>query len=42
MKNILSPARSVMAAALIAGLAIPAHAQLREALTTGEQATRKA
>jgi hypothetical protein len=42
MKNILSPARSVIAAALIAGLAIPAHAQLREALTTGEQATRKA
>jgi hypothetical protein len=42
MKKILSPARSVIAAALIAGLAIPAHAQLREALTTGEQATRKA
>lgn len=42
MKKLLSPARSVIAAALIAGLAIPAHAQLREALTTGEQATRKA
>ena len=42
MKKLLSPARSVIAAALIAGLAIPAHAQLREALATGEQATRKA
>jgi len=42
MKKILSPARSLIAAALIAGLAIPAHAQLREALSVGEAATRKA
>jgi len=42
MKKLLTPARGVIAAALIAGLAIPAHAQLREALATGEQATRKA
>ncbi len=42
MKKLLSPARSVIAAALIAGLAIPAHAQLREALSTSEQTTRKA
>lgn len=42
MKKLLSPARGVIAAALIAGLAIPAHAQLREALSVGEQATRKA
>ncbi|MCA8902632.1 MAG: DUF3450 domain-containing protein [Hyphomonas sp.] len=42
MKKLLSPARGVLAAALIAGLAIPAQAQLREALNTGEQATRRA
>jgi hypothetical protein len=42
MKKLLSPARCIIASALIAGLAIPAHAQLREALSTGEQATRKA
>lgn len=42
MKKLLSPARSVIAAALIAGLAIPAQAQFREALNTGEQATRRA
>jgi chromosome segregation ATPase len=42
MKKFLSPARSVIAAALIAGLAIPAQAQFREALNTGEQATRRA
>lgn len=42
MNKFLSPARSVIAAALIAGLAIPAHAQFREALNTGEQATRRA
>lgn len=42
MKKLLSPARSVIAVALIAGLAIPAQAQLREALSTGEAATRKA
>lgn len=42
MKKLLSPARGVIAAALIAGLAIPAQAQLRDALQTGEQATRRA
>jgi alkylated DNA repair dioxygenase AlkB len=42
MKKLLSPARSVIAAALIAGLAVPAQAQFREALDTGEQATRRA
>nr|WP_321362367.1 DUF3450 domain-containing protein [uncultured Hyphomonas sp.] len=42
MKKLLSPARGVIAAALIAGLAIPAQAQLRQALDVGEQATRKA
>lgn len=42
MKKFLSPARSVIAAALIAGLAVPAQAQFREALDTGEQATRRA
>jgi alkylated DNA repair dioxygenase AlkB len=42
MKKLLSPARSVLAAALLAGLAVPAQAQFREALDTGEQATRRA
>jgi len=42
MKKFLSPARSVIAAALIAGLAVPAQAQFRDALNTGEQATRRA
>lgn len=42
MKKLLSPARGVIAAALIVGLAIPAQAQLRDALNTGEQATRRA
>ena len=42
MKKLLSPARGVIAAALIAGLAIPAQAQLRDALNIGEQATRRA
>ena len=42
MMKLLTPARSVIAAALITGLAIPAQAQLREALNTGEQATRRA
>jgi hypothetical protein len=42
MKKRLTPASSVIAAALILGLAIPAQAQLREALNTGEQATRRA
>ena len=42
MKKLLSPVHSVVAAVLIAGLAMPAQAQLREALNTGEQATRRA
>lgn len=42
MKKLLSPARGVLAAVLITGLAMPAQAQLREALNTGEQATRRA
>lgn len=42
MNKFLSPARSAIAVALIAGLAIPAQAQLRQALDTGEQATRRA
>jgi hypothetical protein len=42
MMKLLSPARGVIAAALIAGLAIPAQAQLRQALDVGEQATRRA
>ena len=42
MKKLLSPARGVIAAALIAGLAIPAQAQLRQALDIGEKATRQA
>lgn len=42
MKKLLSPARSVIAAALILGVSVPAHAQFREALNTGEQATRRA
>ena len=44
MKEVLTPARGVIAAALIAGLAMPAVAQsqLRQALETGEQATRRA
>ncbi|KCZ94504.1 DUF3450 domain-containing protein [Hyphomonas johnsonii] len=42
MMKFLSPARGIVAVTLIAGLAIPAQAQLREALNTGEQATRRA
>ncbi|MEZ5955095.1 MAG: DUF3450 domain-containing protein [Hyphomonas sp.] len=42
MKKLLSPARGVLAAALIVGMAVPAQAQLRDALNTGEQATRRA
>ncbi len=42
MKKLLSPARSVIAVALIVGLAVPAQAQLRDALNAGEQATRRA
>ncbi|MEQ9316201.1 MAG: DUF3450 domain-containing protein [Henriciella sp.] len=42
MKKVLTPARSAVAAALIAGMAMPAQGQLRQALDTGEQATRTA
>ena len=43
MKFGLIPARGALAAALIVGVAaFPAHAQLRSALDTGEQATRRA
>ena len=42
MKTVWTPARGIIAAALIAGLAVPAQAQLRSALNTGEEATRKA
>lgn len=44
MKKVLTPARGAVAAVLIAGMAMPAVAQgqLRQALDTGEQATRKA
>lgn len=42
MKKLLSPAQGIIATVLIAGLAMPAQAQLREALNTGEQATRRA
>ena len=44
MKKVLTPARGAIAAALVAGLAMPAVAQsqLRQALDIGEDATRKA
>lgn len=44
MRNVLTPARSVIAAVLIAGLAISAQAQseFRRTLDQGEQATRRA
>ena len=44
MRKVLTPARGAMMAALVAGLAMPAVAQseLRQALETGEQATRRA
>ncbi|WP_084418439.1 DUF3450 domain-containing protein [Henriciella litoralis] len=44
MKKVLTPARGAIAAALLVGLALPpmAQGQLRQALDTGEQATRKA
>lgn len=44
MKKVLTPARGAIAAALVAGLALPvmAQGQLRQALETGEQATRRA
>ncbi len=44
MRKVLTPARGAIAAALVVGLAMPvaAQSQLRQALDTGEQATRKA
>lgn len=43
MNKVLTPARGAIAAALIAGLALPSAAQgLREGLATGEAATKKA
>lgn len=44
MKRVLTPARGAIAAAIVAGMALPAVAQgqLRSALNTGEQATRRA
>ncbi len=42
MMKLMKPACSLLAVALVAGLAIPAQAQLRDALDTGEQATRRA
>lgn len=42
MMKLLPPARGLVAAALITALAIPAQAQLREALNVGEKATRRA
>ncbi len=44
MRKVLTPARGAIAAALIAGLAMPvmAQSQLRQALETGEEATRRA
>ncbi|MEM7491741.1 MAG: DUF3450 domain-containing protein [Pseudomonadota bacterium] len=44
MTRVLTPARGVIAAALVVGLSLPAMAQsqLRNGLNTGEQATRQA
>lgn len=44
MKRVLTPARGVIAAALVVGLSLPAVAQsqLRNGLNAGEQATRQA
>lgn len=42
MKRFLTPARGVLATLLIAGLAVPAEAQLRSTLDKAEQATRRA
>lgn len=44
MKKVLTPARGVIAAALVVGLSLPAVAQsqLRNGLNAGEQATRQA
>jgi len=42
MKNVLTPARGALIAALLVGASITAEAQLRPALDAGEQATRRA
>jgi len=42
MKNVLTPARGALAAALLVGAGITAEAQLRPALDAGERATRQA
>ncbi len=42
MKNVLTPVRGLVGAVALLALAVPAHAQLRDALNTGEQATRRA
>ena len=42
MKNVLTPARGALVAALLVGAGITAEAQLRPALDAGEQATRQA
>ncbi len=42
MKKLVSPARGVIAAALLVAMIVPAQAQLKEVLNTGEQATRRA
>lgn len=44
MKKVLTPARGAIAAAIVVGMALPALAQsqLRQALNTGEEATRRA
>lgn len=42
MRKVLTPARAVLATALVAALGIPAQAQLGGILDSGEQATRQA
>ena len=42
MRNVLTPARGALIAALLVGAGITAEAQLRPALDAGEQATRRA
>ena len=42
MKNVLTPARSALVAAMLVGAGLTAEAQLRPALEVGEQATRRA
>lgn len=42
MKNVLTPARGAIVAALLVGAGMTAEAQLRQALDVGEEATRRA